>query len=54
MKNIVDSLSTKLISSFDSLIGKKNKPQPLTIKQQTSRKLNYGICKSKFVGSLKI
>ena len=54
MKNVIDSLANKLLSSFNSVLGKKNTPQPMTVKQHTARKINYGIFKSKFVASLKI
>ena len=54
MKNMINSLASKLLSSFDSILGKKKSPQPITSKQQTARKLNYGVERSKFVGSTKI
>ena len=54
MKNIIDSLGSKLLSSFDSVLGKKSKPQGIINKLKTVRKMNYGVKRSRFVGSQKI
>lgn len=54
IRNLVESLSDKLMSSFDSLLQRHKKTQIIPSGRPAYKKYNYGIYKSKFVASLKI
>lgn len=55
MRNAVDAVGSRLLGSFDTVLQKHKAEQVMPgSKRVLAKKINYGIYKSKFVGSLKI
>lgn len=55
IRNVIESLSGKLMSSFEGLLQKHKNAQVIPSgKKGLHKKFNYGIYKSKFISSLKI
>lgn len=55
MRNAVDAVGSRLLGSFDAVLQKHRAEQAVPGNRRVlAKKINYGIFKSKFVGSLKI